>query len=211
MKGKLATFLARKEWVWIALILPAVWPILRYVRQDPRVLADPVEYFLNYTGFVAISCLCAVLGLTPLRVIFQSEWARALNRHRRLIGDATWVWGTIHLSFYLLYAGSWSVLRDNLGKPFILAGIGGWFILFVLAITSWRRLVRALGGRRWKRIHRFVYLAAALLLFHYAVQEKAGAQVAYWFIGPLIVLEVLRVALPRWRARKAACPAASSR
>lgn len=202
MAQPLARFLSRKEWVWFALIVPALWPVLRYLRGDPRVLADPVEYFLNYTGFVAICCLCAVLSLTPLRVIFQSAWTRALNRHRRLIGDATWVWATVHLAFYLLYTGSWSVILDNLGKAFILAGLAGWLILTVLAITSWRRIVRALGGKRWKRLHRFVYLAAILLLFHYAAQEKAGARIVYWFAVPLVGLEILRWALPRRRRKK---------
>lgn len=184
---------ARSWWVWLAVFAPLVWPTVRLVRADPRVLADPAEYLLNYSGLVALILLLAVLSLTPLRLIFDARWARDLNRHRRLIGVASWAWGTAHFVFYVLYAGGWSGVWDNFDKVFILAGALGWLILLVLAITSWRAMVRWLGGKRWKALHRWVYLAVALLLYHYAAQEKAGAQLVYWLAAPWALLQGLRI------------------
>lgn len=198
------TWLARAWWVWLLVFAPIAWPVWRYLSQDPRVLADPVEYALNFTGFVAILWLVGVLALTPLRLLIPRPATRDLNRHRRLVGVTAWGWGTAHVAFYLLYAGGWSVVLDNLGKPFIVVGLVGWLILLILAVTSLRSWVRRLGGKRWKRLHRLVYPAALLLLYHYGAQEKAGPSYVYWIVAPLILLEVGRILKAR---RSRATPA----
>lgn len=197
-------FLARKEWVWLAVTLPILWPIKRYASGDPRVLADPVEYFLHYTGVWAVVWLCVVLCLTPLRVLFRSGWTRALNRHRRLTGNAAWAWATGHVGLYWIYIDGWQGLRENVGKPFIIAGLVAWVILSVLAFTSWRRVVRALGGKWWKRLHRLVYLAAALAFFHYIDQEKTGWGPVPYIVVPLLLLEIARLLVPRLRREPSA-------
>jgi len=192
-KSAFSRFLAHKWWVWFVVSAPFAWPVVRYLRGDPRVLADPVEYCLNYTGLTAVLCLCAILSLTPLRIVFGGEWTRSLNRHRRLIGNASWAWATLHLFCYTVYAGSWTEMETNLMRPFIMAGVAAWLILSVLAFTSWKRVLKALGGRRWKRLHRTVYLAAALAFFHYWDQEKTGWGLVPYFVVPLISLEAARI------------------
>lgn len=164
-------------------------------------MADPIEYLLNYSGMVALVLLALTLSLTPLRVLIQASWPKGLNRHRRLIGVSAWGWGTVHLAVYYLYIGGLPGILDNIDRLFILAGLIAWTILCVLAVTSFRRMVRWIGGRRWKWLHRMVYLAGGLALYHYAIQEKSGAQLAYWFIIPLVLLQTVRIIYPRLRNR----------
>jgi len=59
------------------------------------------------------------------------------------------------------------IARDVAKRPFILVGMCGFVLLLVLAATSFNRAVRWLGGRRWQRLHRSVYLVAGLALLHF--------------------------------------------
>jgi methionine sulfoxide reductase heme-binding subunit len=51
-------------------------------------------------------------------------------------------------------------------KRYALVGFASFLILLPLALTSSRRAMRKLG-KNWKRLHRGVYLAAALAVVHY--------------------------------------------
>jgi len=186
-------WLGQKWWVWLAVLLPSVYPFYRYGSGDPVVQANGPEYFLNYTGTVAMVLLLVVISLTPLRVVVGGDWIRQLNRHRRLIGVASWGWGTAHLLFYIVYAGSWSVIVDNFGKIFIVVGLSAWALLLVLAVTSLKKMMKRLGGVRWKRLHRSVYLVSVLVLIHFGMQEKAGVYWTYGLIAAVVLIQVLRM------------------
>ena len=71
-------------------------------------------------------------------------------------------------------AGAWGQIPGDLVKrPFIVVGMLTLLILLVLAITStkgWQKRLKA----NWKRLHRFIYLAAILAVLHFAWKEKVG-------------------------------------
>lgn len=149
--------------------------------------ANPVEKLLHQTGEIAIWSLGAVLSLSPLRVLFpHSRLVNALNRHRRTIGVSACVYGLMHFGFHLLYEGDVEAIARSFSKPFIWLGLAGLSILVVLAATSNNFSVRKLGGKKWKRIHRLAYAAAALLIFHQAIAGKG-----HWQIGRLLLLSLL--------------------
>ncbi|HEY6952621.1 MAG TPA: hypothetical protein VI758_09440, partial [Bacteroidota bacterium] len=51
------------------------------------------------------------------------------------------------------------------------------FVMLVpLAATSPNRVARWLGGRRWKNLHRLIYVCASLGVVHYLWLVKADAQ-----------------------------------
>ena len=158
--------------------------------------ANPLEALLHRSGEIAIWTLGAVLSLTPLRVLFpSSQIVAALNRHRRAIGVSACVYGLLHLTAHILYEGGWDGLLRSLSKPFIWYGLAGLSILVVLAVTSNQFSIRKLGGRNWKRLHRFAYLAAALLLYHQAIAGKGHWHVARWLLFPLAALQLARVSV----------------
>jgi sulfoxide reductase heme-binding subunit YedZ len=59
------------------------------------------------------------------------------------------------------------VAGDVAKRPFILVGFLAWLLLLPLAATSFNRAIRALGARRWQRLHRLVYGVAALAVLHF--------------------------------------------
>jgi sulfoxide reductase heme-binding subunit YedZ len=156
--------------------------------------ANPVEKLLHQSGEIAIWTLGAVLALSPLRVLFPgSRIVNALNRHRRIIGVSACLYGFMHFGFHLLYEGDAQAIARSFSKPFIWVGLAGLSILVALALTSNNFSIRKLGGRKWKRLHRLVYLAAALLIYHQAIAGKGHWQIARWLLLALASLQTARV------------------
>jgi len=178
------------------------------VQQDPSALADPLKFILHHLGFVACLLLVTVLTFTPLRVLFpKSPIVQALNRHRRLVGVSAAVYALLHFTTHVIYEGGSDVhaipaiLHTALKKPFQLTGLIALTILLVLAITSLHVFVRWLGGKRWKRLHRFAYVAAALVAYHQAAARKVFPPQVLWIFVPLALLEIARVIREKTRTK----------
>jgi sulfoxide reductase heme-binding subunit YedZ len=171
------------------------------LRHDPTVGADPLKYILHHLGFVACILLAAVLSFTPLRVIFpRSKLALALNRHRRLVGVSAFAYAALHLATHLVYEGGFGVLASDITKPFLVTGLIAFVILLALTVTSLNRLVRALGAKHWKTLHRLAYVAAALAAYHQAAARKLFPMQVLWIFVPLALLELARIVIQRRKA-----------
>jgi sulfoxide reductase heme-binding subunit YedZ len=198
----LARLLRAKLTIWVLLALPFVWaalPVLRPTPVDP----DPLKTALLHFGLVASILLATVLTFSPLRILFpRFEPALALNRHRRLVGVAAFVFALVHLAAHTrhVYDGSFDTFFKELQKPFQLTGLVAFAILFVLTITSVHAAVRRLGPRRWKNLHRLAYLAAALVVYHQAEARKLFPWQVVWIFGPPFALQLARW----WKIRRPA-------
>jgi sulfoxide reductase heme-binding subunit YedZ len=194
----LEKLLRSKAVVVTLIVLPGLWPAWPLLRQDPTVLADPLKYLLHHLGFVACLLLAIVLTFTPLRVLFP-RWglALALNRHRRLVGVSAFFYAALHFATHLLYEEGFRVLASDVTKPFLISGLLAFAILLILAVTSLHAAVRWLGGRRWKNLHRLVYLAAALVAYHQIYAQKLFPMQVVWIFGPVLALEILRTVRQR--------------
>jgi sulfoxide reductase heme-binding subunit YedZ len=190
--------LRSKAVVATALVLPALWPAWPIFNQDATVLADPGKYILHHLGFVACVLLALVLTFSPLRAVFpRSRLALTLNRHRRLVGVSVFVYAVLHFVMYLIYEGGLGTLMNDLSKPFILSGSIALALLLALAVTSTDRAVRALGGRRWKNLHRLVYVVASLAAYHQIAASKIFPVQVLWIFGPVLALQILRLTARR--------------
>ena len=67
-------------------------------------------------------------------------------------------------------------------------------LLVPLALTSTAGMVRRLGARTWKRLHRLVYLVGLLAALHFLWLAKVGRTDQYLYIAVLILLLGLRAA-----------------
>ena len=161
-------------WPKVALIILLTLPFanLVYLGLHDGLSADPVEYVLHYTGLWALRLLLLTLAITPLRQLFGVP---VLIRFRRILGLATWVYATLHFAVYLSldlqfdFAHLW---QDILKRPYITVGFLAWLLMTPLALTSSNRAVRALG-RRWKKLHRLIYLVTLLACLHFIWLVKA--------------------------------------
>ena len=129
--------------------------------------ANPAEALIRGSGDWTLRFLCLTLTVTPLRQL--TGW-HALARLRRMLGLFTFFYGCCHfLAFAWLDMGfePAAILKDIAKRPFILVGSAALLLMLPLAATSFDRAVRALGGARWRALHRTVYVVALLALLHF--------------------------------------------
>ncbi len=128
---------------------------------------NPVETLIHELGTWSLRFLLITLAVTPLRRLTGQAW---LLRFRRMLGLFAFFYLLLH---FLAYAGIDQrfalgyILEDIAERPYITLGFAAFLMLIPLAATSTRRMVRRLGPR-WKKLHRLVYPAAILGVWHYS-------------------------------------------
>ncbi|MDR3370030.1 MAG: sulfoxide reductase heme-binding subunit YedZ [Rhodoferax sp.] len=129
--------------------------------------ANPAQALVRRTGDWTLRALCLLLAVTPVRVTLQLT---ALARWRRMLGLFVYFYASLHLLSYGWFDMGFEltdITHDIAKRPFILVGFTGFILLSALALTSSNRVVRAMGGKNWQRLHRTVYAVAELALLHF--------------------------------------------
>ncbi len=172
-------------------LLPAV-PLIVLIAQgilntlDP----DPGKTLVHGLGLWSLRLLLLTLAITPL----QRFTPLNVLRLRRTFGLYALSYAVLHLLGYgFFYLGFDVALlgKELVKRPFIVVGSSALLMLTALGITSTRRWQQRLG-KRWKRLHRLIYPATALVILHFAWQVKSGFGNAPWYALVLIVLLGLR-------------------
>jgi sulfoxide reductase heme-binding subunit YedZ len=85
---------------------------------------------------------------------------------------------------------------DEITRLYIAAGLSAFAILLVMALTSNNWTQRRIGGRKWKKLHRIVYIAIPILIYHRAFAGKVSVETIretfIWF-SPMLILQGLRI------------------
>ncbi|HMN57275.1 MAG: sulfoxide reductase heme-binding subunit YedZ [Burkholderiales bacterium] len=191
---------AAKPLVFVLCLLPLAW--LVYGAATDNLGANPAEALIRSCGDWTLRFLCLTLAVTPLRIRTRTP---QLARYRRMLGLFTFFYACVHLLSYAWLDMGWvaaDIGRDILKRPFILVGFACWLLLLPLALTSFNRAVRWLGGRQWQTLHRLVYLIAGLALLHFfwmraGKNDFAEVQVYALIIGALLLERLLRYFTPR--------------
>lgn len=129
--------------------------------------ANPIEAITRSTGVWTLRFMLLTLAVTPLRVV--SGWNDVI-RVRRMLGLFAFFYGSLHLVTYVWLDQffDWAaIVKDVAKRPFITAGFSAYVLLVPLALTSTAAMIRRLGGRTWRRLHRLAYVAAAIGIVHY--------------------------------------------
>jgi sulfoxide reductase heme-binding subunit YedZ len=175
-----------KPLLFILLLLPLALLVYRGFNDD--LTADPVEYILHYTGIWAIRILLLTLMMTPLKDLFKWTW---FLRIRRMCGLFAFFYVSLHLMIYLgldLGFEFGHLLEDIIKRPFITVGFVAWLLLIPMAATSNKKMIKKLG-KRWKSIHKSVYLIIVLACLHFLWLVKSD------LLEPLIYTAVAFVLL----------------
>ena len=203
--------------------------------------ADPLAALTNETGLWTLRLICITLAITPLRkltgwnVLIKFRRMAGLfaffygtlhlttyaivDRFAGLDQAAAWVeaLGGGHVPGGMLVASTARSLAKSIGadiykRPFITIGFATWLTMLPLAITSTAGWIRRLGGRRWNRLHRLVYLTGILGPLHYWWLVKADVRRPLTYAAVVALLLGARVFWNRPRrtpvpARAPATPA----
>ena len=163
--------------------------------------ANPIEFVIHSLGTWTLVLLLVTLAITPLR---RLTGINTLIRVRRMLGLFAFFYACLH---FLAYVGLdqffdlRQILADIVKRPYITVGFTSFVLLIPLAATSTNGMQRRLGGRRWQRLHRLVYVIAAGGVLHYLwlVKKDITEPVVYALV--LILLLGLRL---WWRRPPAA-------
>jgi sulfoxide reductase heme-binding subunit YedZ len=157
--------------------------------------ANPVERIQDTFGQWGLRFIVITLAVTPLRDWFNMPW---LVQLRRMLGLYAFFYVLMHfLTWMILDQGMyWSGIVQDIGeRPFITIGFAALLMLIPLAVTSTNKMMRRLG-KRWKSLHRLVYVISLLGVWHYYWQVKSDVT------EPLIYLAIV-LTLLGWRVWKA--------
>src|SRR5262249_44106980 len=147
-----------------SLITTPEWAPASYV---PTLGADAVNTLRDFTGDWIMRLLVITLAITPLRQL--TGWNR-LIRFRRMFGLYVFFYALLHFITYLWLDKmfDFEVILQDVGKrPYITAGFVAFLLLLPLAVTSTRKWIARLGGKRWQLLHRSIYVIAAASVIHY--------------------------------------------
>ena len=145
--------------------------VLIYELFTDQLTANPLQAIQQRTGRQALALLMLSLACTPVANI--TGWREPLKRSRTL-GLYAFMLAFLHVLVFLdLDNGiAWDFfIQTVIQKWYIIFGMLAFLMLVPLAMTSfdvWK--VRL--GKRWKRLHRIVYVIIPVVVLHYALSVK---------------------------------------
>lgn len=183
-------FLYQKLAAHLLALLPFVWLI--YAGFNGQLGADPQEKVLHEFGLWGLIFLLLSLSMTPLRKYLSiAPWIK----FRRMLGLYSTFYICLHFIAYLLFYLSFDfseLLSEIIERPYITVGFIALLGLIPLTITSTKAAQKKLG-KKWKRLHQFVYIIAALGLVHFIWQSKSDLNEPLLYVAWAVILVIARI------------------
>jgi len=185
------------RWLKVAIFLLCLLPLaaLGLKAWHGELGANPIEVITHATGDWTMRLLLVTLSITPLRMLTRQYW---LIRLRRMIGLFAFFYGCLHFTTYIWldkFFDLHAMLADVEKRRFITVGFLGFVLLIPLALTSTAGWIRRLGGKRWQRLHRLIYVTAVAGVIHYIWLVKADLRKPLQYAMVLGVLLAYRMAV----------------
>jgi len=151
-----------------SIVLAAVVFLWTWYATDDSSLR--IIYLTQYYGLLAFAYLYLALLIGP--AVYSFHWLPArghIYRARRAVGFSAWILAMLHAN--VAFWGELGGLSGWLALPpvYLIAttlSFTALVILTLMAATSFDKMVQRLGMKRWKLLHRFIYLASFLVLIH---------------------------------------------
>lgn len=165
--------------------------VLYYDYYFYRLGADEINEATLRTGKTAIILIFLSLAVTPLNTLFNWKW---LIPTRKWFGVYGFVYVCVHLAIFAFidYQLNPQLLLDGIvNNPYVVVGFTAFLFLIPLAATSTQWAQRKLG-KKWKQLHRLVYLIGILVVIHFLWLRKDDFEPTIYAVI-LTVLLLLRV------------------
>jgi methionine sulfoxide reductase heme-binding subunit len=177
-----------KPWLFVICLVPLAALIRRALTGNLG--ANPVEFIQHATGDWTLRFLIFTLAITPLRKVLNLP---ELIHFRRMLGLFAFFYVCLHFLTYIgpdqsfSLAGMW---QDVAKHRYVTVGFLGFVLLIPLAITSTAGWIRRLGGRRWRILHRAIYVSAVCGVIHYYWLVKSDVREPL-FYGAIVAILLL--------------------
>jgi len=180
-----------KPIVFLACLLPAFHAVGDVYGITGDLGPNPIENLQDRFGNWGLRFILITLTVTPFRLRTGWNW---MARFRRMLGLFAFFYVLLHfLTWLFLDQGLLlsAITEDIVERPFITIGFAALLILTALAATSTIKMRQRLG-RRWQKLHNWVYVAALLGVWHYWWQVKLDASEPIIYASVLAVLLIFR-------------------
>lgn len=162
--------------------------VLLFNIINERLGSNPIEAVHIFLGDWALRFLCVTLAITPIQKV--TKW-KGMSEYRQMFGLFAFFYATLHFLGYVFLdqAGEWQlIVTDIQESPYIWFGLIAYLIIVALALTS-PNVIKKRMGKNWKKLHRFIYYAAAAAVIHYFWQLKGN------LLQPLFYLTLIALLL----------------
>jgi len=219
----------KKNWGWMTVIFIGILPLLGILKminidftgtseswismdaftmqgRRPGELSKEVSgahMAVKETGEWAIRWLVAILSLTPIAIL---TGIKSRLHIRQAIGVTAFIYAFLHLLFFCIDKGLMETFKE-FGN---ILGLIATVVMLILAITSNKRSMKFLR-KRWKRVHRFAYLAGILAILHMVLLEHGdwAPYAILLIIGFLVRTTTIKGAINKFRIRRNPVPVMS--
>jgi len=183
--------MTRVGWLKLVVFPACLVPLanLTWKAMTAQLGANPIEAITHSTGDWTLILLLVTLAITPLRKLTLQLW---LIKLRRMFGLFAYFYGCLHFLTYIWLDQGFdvhSMAKDVYKRPFITMGFTAFVLLAPLAVTSTRRMIQRLGGRRWQWLHRLIYVSAAAAIVHFtwAMKKDIHRPIEYGIVLALLL------------------------
>ena len=162
--------------------------LLAWDAAHHRLGANPVNFAILTTGMLALIFLMLTMLVTPLRKLSGWNW---IIFSRRTLGLYAFFYASLHFLIFFSLDRSFSVsgtFSEMFKRKYLFIGIIGLLVMVPLAVTSTNGMIKRLGGKRWRALHRLAYVAAIAGVIHYYMQAKADVRQPLAFAAVLAIL-----------------------
>lgn len=186
------------NWLRVLTHLAALFPLVALLWDGThnQLTANPIQEITARTGKVSLVLLVLSLACSPFNTLFDVRQVLSL---RRPLGLYAFMYASLHLLTFVVldYGLDFGLIQEaTVEKRYVLAGLAAFLALTPLALTSTKGWVRRLG-KRWKRLHRLAYVAAALAVLHFFWLVKADRREPLLYGGIVALLLALRLSRVR--------------
>lgn len=182
--------------VHILAALPLILTAYEYFSDTLPVVLD--RHLIIRFGAAGLAFLIASFSITPLNILFGNA---NLIPFRRPLGVYGFCYIALHLLAYTWLSNGfdWPLILRDLGERRAMSiGLLAFALLIPLALTSttgWQKRL----GRRWKLLHRLVYIAVPLSILHYFWLDRDIYDLVLVYGVLVVLLFVIRLPAVRQR------------
>ena len=169
-----------------------------------QIASDQLFYIRTQQVFGLISILYwyFALVISPIGYVIGKQRTKHLEYARRAIGVSAFYFALLHAGVALWgQLGGLEQLQylPALFRWSLIGGLVALGILFIMAATSFDKVVKFMNFRRWKWLHRLVYIGGVLAILHiWSIGTHLSYPAAQWvaLVALLVLagLELFRVA-----------------
>ena len=198
------------RFVKLLILVNGAVPLALLIRDKSynQLGANPQNFLILTTGMMTLIFLVLTMAVTPMRKVTGWNW---LIQFRRMLGLFAFFYACLHFMCFSSLDRGFSIsgtLSEMVKRKYLIVGSTALIVMIPLAFTSTNGMIKRLGGKRWRALHRLAYVAAIAGVIHYYMQVKADTRQPLAFAAVLAILLGYRLVI-YWR-RPRPVPAATT-